>query len=210
MCNAVYPGCRHQIQAGHSIAPLHDAGVENKIQVVKGPFNILQLSQDKRSQFSSPGRPASSSRSSRSSSESEDLLLSFQTRQSQSPSPLCPTTSPSRRRGRATASPCPYPATAPNPTATRASSTASSPTTGSSSARAPSLARRPTPPSLRVSRTVPRRCVFPPPPDPDHNPPFLLLSSSFLSSLLGLTHQTKGNSPDPTEPAVGSASPGFI
>lgn len=156
------PGYRHQIQAGHSITPLHNAGVENKIQVVKGPFNILQLAQDKRSHFSSPGRPASASTSSRNSSESENLTLSFQTRQSQSPSPLCQTTSPSRRRGPATASPCPFPTPAPRPTATWASSTASSPTTGSSSARAPSLARRPTPPSLRVSRTVPRRCVFRP------------------------------------------------
>lgn len=210
--NAARPGCRHQIQAGHSIAPLHDVGVENKIQVVKGPFNILQLAQDKRNQFSSPGRPASTSGSSRSSSESDNGILSFQTRRSRSPSPLCQTTSPSRRRGRATASPCPCPATAAKPTATWASSTASSLTTGSSLAQAPSLARRPTPPFLRVSRTVPRRCVFPSPSlDPDHNPPSsLLLSSSFLSSLPGLTHQTKGNSPDPTQPAVGSASPGFI
>uniref|UniRef100_H3DIW1 Grainyhead-like transcription factor 1 n=1 Tax=Tetraodon nigroviridis TaxID=99883 RepID=H3DIW1_TETNG len=50
----VDPNKRHQIQAGHSIVPVHDAGVENKIQVVKGPFNILQLAQDKRGQFSSP------------------------------------------------------------------------------------------------------------------------------------------------------------
>lgn len=46
--------CRHQIQAGHSIGPHHEAGMENRIQVLKGPFNILQLAQDKR-QFPSPG-----------------------------------------------------------------------------------------------------------------------------------------------------------
>lgn len=51
--------------------PVHDAGVENKIQVVKGPFNILQLSQDKRGQFSSPGRPASVGTSTQSSFESK-------------------------------------------------------------------------------------------------------------------------------------------
>uniref|UniRef100_A0A674PHH8 Grainyhead-like transcription factor 1 n=1 Tax=Takifugu rubripes TaxID=31033 RepID=A0A674PHH8_TAKRU len=50
----VDPNKRHQLQAGHSITSLHDVGMENKIQVVKGPFNILQLAQDKRSQFSSP------------------------------------------------------------------------------------------------------------------------------------------------------------
>lgn len=48
-------GCRHQIQAGHPIAPLQEAGMESRIQVLKGPFNILQLAQDKRSQFPSPG-----------------------------------------------------------------------------------------------------------------------------------------------------------
>lgn len=71
--DAARPGCRHQIQAGHSIAPLHDVGVENKIQVVKGPFNILQLAQDKRNQFSSPGRPASTSGSSR----NQNLITGF-------------------------------------------------------------------------------------------------------------------------------------
>uniref|UniRef100_A0A3Q3JKT0 Grh/CP2 DB domain-containing protein n=1 Tax=Monopterus albus TaxID=43700 RepID=A0A3Q3JKT0_MONAL len=45
---------RHQIQAGHSVAPLQEAGMESRIQVLKGPFNILQLSQDKRTQFPSP------------------------------------------------------------------------------------------------------------------------------------------------------------
>ena len=163
---AVYPGCRHQIQAGHSIAPLHDAGVENKIQVVKGPFNILQLAQDKRSQFSSPGGPAPTSSSSSNGWESEEPTLSSQTRQSRSPLRRCRTTRPSRRRGRATASPCPYPTAVPKARATWASSTGSWPTAGSSSAPAPSLARRPTPPSLRVSRTAPRRCVFPAPPSP--------------------------------------------
>lgn len=46
--------CRHQIQAGHSIVPHQEAGMENRIQVLKGPFNLLQLAQDKR-QFPSPG-----------------------------------------------------------------------------------------------------------------------------------------------------------
>uniref|UniRef100_A0A3B4V5E1 Grainyhead-like transcription factor 1 n=1 Tax=Seriola dumerili TaxID=41447 RepID=A0A3B4V5E1_SERDU len=50
----VDPNKRHQIQAGHHIAPLQEAGMESRIQVVKGPFNILQLAQDKRSQFPSP------------------------------------------------------------------------------------------------------------------------------------------------------------
>uniref|UniRef100_A0A7N6BSU0 Grh/CP2 DB domain-containing protein n=1 Tax=Anabas testudineus TaxID=64144 RepID=A0A7N6BSU0_ANATE len=44
----------HQIPPGHPIGPLHEAGMENRIQVLKGPFNILQLAQDKRSQFPSP------------------------------------------------------------------------------------------------------------------------------------------------------------
>uniref|UniRef100_A0A3Q3LVW6 Grainyhead-like transcription factor 1 n=1 Tax=Mastacembelus armatus TaxID=205130 RepID=A0A3Q3LVW6_9TELE len=39
---------------GHSIAPLQEAGMESRIQVLKGPFNILQLAQDKRAQFPSP------------------------------------------------------------------------------------------------------------------------------------------------------------
>ncbi|XP_060938851.1 grainyhead-like protein 1 homolog [Limanda limanda] len=50
----VDPNKRHQIQAGHPNAPLQEAGMENRIQVLKGPFNLLQLSQDKRSQFSAP------------------------------------------------------------------------------------------------------------------------------------------------------------
>nr|XP_020446393.1 grainyhead-like protein 1 homolog isoform X2 [Monopterus albus] len=50
----VDPNKRHQIQAGHSVAPLQEAGMESRIQVLKGPFNILQLSQDKRTQFPSP------------------------------------------------------------------------------------------------------------------------------------------------------------
>lgn len=47
--------CRHQLQAGNSLTPLQEAGMENRIQVLKGPFNILQLAQDKRAQFASPG-----------------------------------------------------------------------------------------------------------------------------------------------------------
>ncbi|XP_055361810.1 grainyhead-like protein 1 homolog isoform X3 [Betta splendens] len=45
---------RHQMQPGHSIAPLQDSVMENRIQVLKGPFNILQLAPDKRAQFPSP------------------------------------------------------------------------------------------------------------------------------------------------------------
>ncbi|CAG10511.1 unnamed protein product, partial [Tetraodon nigroviridis] len=73
----VDPNKRHQIQAGHSIVPVHDAGVENKIQVVKGPFNILQLAQDKRGQFSSPGGPTSASTSTGSGSGSEKKRTFF-------------------------------------------------------------------------------------------------------------------------------------
>lgn len=47
--------CRHQIQARHSIVPLQEAGMENRIQVLKAPVNILQLTQDKRGHFPSPG-----------------------------------------------------------------------------------------------------------------------------------------------------------
>uniref|UniRef100_A0A3Q3WTF1 Grh/CP2 DB domain-containing protein n=1 Tax=Mola mola TaxID=94237 RepID=A0A3Q3WTF1_MOLML len=44
----------YKIQAGHPIAPLQEAGIENRIQILKGPFNVLQLAQDKRNQFPSP------------------------------------------------------------------------------------------------------------------------------------------------------------
>ncbi|XP_037343173.1 grainyhead-like protein 1 homolog isoform X2 [Pungitius pungitius] len=50
----VDPNKRHQIQLGHPIPPLQEGGLENRIQVLKGPFNILQLAQDKRAQFASP------------------------------------------------------------------------------------------------------------------------------------------------------------
>ncbi|XP_034078162.1 grainyhead-like protein 1 homolog isoform X1 [Gymnodraco acuticeps] len=50
----VDPNKRHQIHAGHSIAPHHEGVMENRIQVLKGPFNVLQLAPDKRSQFPSP------------------------------------------------------------------------------------------------------------------------------------------------------------
>uniref|UniRef100_A0A3P8UKY9 Grainyhead-like transcription factor 1 n=1 Tax=Cynoglossus semilaevis TaxID=244447 RepID=A0A3P8UKY9_CYNSE len=39
---------------GHNISPLQETGMEGRIQVLKGPFNILQLAQDKRTQFPSP------------------------------------------------------------------------------------------------------------------------------------------------------------
>ncbi|XP_056282379.1 grainyhead-like protein 1 homolog [Pseudoliparis swirei] len=51
----VDPNKRHQIQAGHHpIAQHQEGGMENRIQVLKGPFNILQLTQDKRAQFPTP------------------------------------------------------------------------------------------------------------------------------------------------------------
>lgn len=69
--------CRHHIQAAHAMSPLHEAGMENKIQVVKGPFNILQLAQDKRTQFSSPGLLTASSIGSKSSPEAENPSVSL-------------------------------------------------------------------------------------------------------------------------------------
>ncbi|XP_028421895.1 grainyhead-like protein 1 homolog isoform X2 [Perca flavescens] len=50
----VDPNKRHQLQSGHTMAPHQDGSMENRIQVLKGPFNILQLAQDKRAQFPSP------------------------------------------------------------------------------------------------------------------------------------------------------------
>ncbi|KAM6973591.1 grainyhead-like protein 1 homolog isoform 2-T2 [Aplochiton taeniatus] len=56
----VDPNKRHQLQTVHTMAPLQDAtlaSVENRIQVLKGPFNILlpnQLVQEKRNPFPSP------------------------------------------------------------------------------------------------------------------------------------------------------------
>ncbi|MEQ2171348.1 hypothetical protein GOODEAATRI_009712 [Goodea atripinnis] len=50
----VDPNKRHQIQARHPIVPLQEAGMENRIQVLK-TVNHLQLTQDKRTHFSSPG-----------------------------------------------------------------------------------------------------------------------------------------------------------
>lgn len=46
---------RHPVQAGHSLIPLQETGMENRIQVLKAPFNLLQLAPDKRPHFSSPG-----------------------------------------------------------------------------------------------------------------------------------------------------------
>ncbi|XP_029316468.1 grainyhead-like protein 1 homolog isoform X3 [Cottoperca gobio] len=45
---------RHQLQTVHPIVPHQEGGMESRIQVLKGPFNILQLAQDKRAQFPSP------------------------------------------------------------------------------------------------------------------------------------------------------------
>uniref|UniRef100_A0A3B4ZQK4 Grainyhead like transcription factor 1 n=1 Tax=Stegastes partitus TaxID=144197 RepID=A0A3B4ZQK4_9TELE len=39
---------------GHPLVPLQEGGMENRIQVLKAPFNILQLAQDKRGHFASP------------------------------------------------------------------------------------------------------------------------------------------------------------
>uniref|UniRef100_A0A8C4HXS8 Grainyhead like transcription factor 1 n=1 Tax=Dicentrarchus labrax TaxID=13489 RepID=A0A8C4HXS8_DICLA len=50
----LYDYYKVQKKAGHPIGPHHEAGMESRIQVLKGPFNILQLAQDKRSQFPSP------------------------------------------------------------------------------------------------------------------------------------------------------------
>ncbi|KAM9355912.1 grainyhead-like protein 1 homolog isoform 1-T1 [Pholidichthys leucotaenia] len=50
----VDPNKRHQIQAGHPVGPLQEGGMENRIQILKAPFNVLQLAQDKRSHLSSP------------------------------------------------------------------------------------------------------------------------------------------------------------
>ncbi|CAG5866472.1 grainyhead-like protein 1 homolog isoform 2-T2 [Menidia menidia] len=50
----VDPNKRHQIQARHSLVPLQEAGMDNRIQVLKAPVNILQLTQDKRVHFPSP------------------------------------------------------------------------------------------------------------------------------------------------------------
>ncbi|XP_072313772.1 grainyhead-like protein 1 homolog isoform X2 [Eucyclogobius newberryi] len=45
---------RQQIQTAHSIGSLQEPGMENRIQVLKGPFNLLHLNPDKRNQFPSP------------------------------------------------------------------------------------------------------------------------------------------------------------
>ncbi|XP_071776386.1 grainyhead-like protein 1 homolog isoform X1 [Centroberyx gerrardi] len=56
----VDPNKRHQLQVGHHLAQLQEpsmANMESRIQVLKGPFNILlpnQLAQDKRAPFPSP------------------------------------------------------------------------------------------------------------------------------------------------------------
>uniref|UniRef100_A0A3Q2CUD1 Grainyhead-like transcription factor 1 n=1 Tax=Cyprinodon variegatus TaxID=28743 RepID=A0A3Q2CUD1_CYPVA len=42
------------IQARHPMVPLQDGVMENRIQVLKAPVNILQLAQDKRAHFPSP------------------------------------------------------------------------------------------------------------------------------------------------------------
>ncbi|KAM4542538.1 grainyhead-like protein 1 homolog isoform 1-T1 [Odontesthes bonariensis] len=50
----VDPNKRHQIQTRHSLVPLQETGMDNRIQVLKAPVNILQLTQDKRAHFHSP------------------------------------------------------------------------------------------------------------------------------------------------------------
>lgn len=213
LCDVVCPCCRHQLQAGHSITSLHDAGMENKIQVVKGPFNILQLAQDKRSQFSSPGLPASANTGGETSSEyikngffpSRHDSHSLHRHRAKLPAHQDGGAEPQLLRDHAqqlrrNRRPC-------------------------GRLRPPARSQRgpvqPQHPVVHAARLhLPREfqgqfpggaCFDPPALRPCPQPPlFLLLSSSFLSSLSGLTPQTKGYSPDPTEPAVGSASPGFI
>ncbi|RVE57268.1 hypothetical protein OJAV_G00214580 [Oryzias javanicus] len=50
----VDPNKRHQLQARHPIAPHQEANMDNRVQVLKAPINILQLTPDKRSHFPSP------------------------------------------------------------------------------------------------------------------------------------------------------------
>uniref|UniRef100_A0A3P8U498 Grainyhead-like transcription factor 1 n=1 Tax=Amphiprion percula TaxID=161767 RepID=A0A3P8U498_AMPPE len=51
----LYDYYKRQSTANHSRRlPLQEGGMENKIQVLKAPFNILQLAQDKRGHFASP------------------------------------------------------------------------------------------------------------------------------------------------------------
>lgn len=212
LCDVLCPCCRHQLQAGHSITSLHDAGMENKIQVVKGPFNILQLAQDKRSQFSSPGLPASANTGSGTSSEYKKIGFFPSRHDSHSLHRHCAElpahqdggTEPQllrdhaqqlrrKRRPRGRLRPPAHPQ------------------------RGPVQPQHPVVHAARLhlSREFQGQfpggaCFDPPALRPCPQPPLFLLLSSFLSSLSGLTHQTKGYSPDPTEPAVGSASPGFI
>uniref|UniRef100_A0A3B4ALS1 Grh/CP2 DB domain-containing protein n=1 Tax=Periophthalmus magnuspinnatus TaxID=409849 RepID=A0A3B4ALS1_9GOBI len=44
----------HNKRYKHGHSPLQEAGMENRIQVLKGPFNLLHLNPDKRNQFPSP------------------------------------------------------------------------------------------------------------------------------------------------------------
>lgn len=146
--------CRHQIQPGHTITPLQEAGMENRIQVLKGPFNILQLAQDKRAQFPSPGLFTVNviNRHKQLKNQKPNqvfLIMAIQTRPSQFPLPLCQITRRSKQRCPPMASQWLCQTTVPKPTVMWPSLTASSPTT-----------RPPTPPSPRVSRMVPRRWVF--------------------------------------------------
>lgn len=150
---------RHQLQARHPIPPHQEANMDNRVQVLKTPINILQLTSDKRTHFPSPGLLTFNNVNSQRQFLKlkpwlSSLRASFvQIQLSQFPSPQCQTTSPSRRRGPHTASRSRFPTTATTP----ASLTASSTKTPSSSAPARSPARLQTPPFPRVSRMVPRR-----------------------------------------------------
>uniref|UniRef100_A0A3Q1HPZ8 Grainyhead-like transcription factor 1 n=1 Tax=Acanthochromis polyacanthus TaxID=80966 RepID=A0A3Q1HPZ8_9TELE len=44
----------YKVSEKHHPIPLQEGGMENRIQVLKAPFNILQLAQDKRAHFASP------------------------------------------------------------------------------------------------------------------------------------------------------------
>lgn len=202
--------------------------MENRIPVLKPPFNILQLGSDKRAHFSSPGLLWFSNTNRKKQKNLETwwsvncfgvfcFVLFVQILLSQFPLPPCQTRL-SRQRCPLTASRWLCQTTAAKRRATWASLTASSPTTRSISALAPRLVRPLTPPFPRALRMVPRKWVFRSPPvktlpmlsqHPLH--PTSSFSFAFLSSPLSdLSHQTIGYSPDPMEPAVGSTFPGFI
>lgn len=150
--------------------------MENRIPVLKPPFNILQLGPDKRAHFSSPGLLWFSNTNRKKRKNLETwwsvncfgffcFVLFVQILLSQFPLPPCQTRL-SRQRCPPTASRWLCQTTAAKRRATWASLTASSPTTRSISALAPRLVRPLTPPFPRALRMVPRKWVFRCPPSP--------------------------------------------